>query len=57
MKVELCVGRRSQFDVMVDGEVVAQKTRPPLLGYLGFKRFPGAGETIRAIERRMASLR
>ncbi len=54
MRVDLQVGARGQFDVMVDGEVVASKQHASLFArLLGGDGFPEEEATISAVEAKL----
>jgi hypothetical protein len=53
--VELEVGARGQFDVLVDGEVVASKGKVGLFArLLGEDGFPETEATVSAVEAKLA---
>ena len=55
MKVDLEVGARGQFDVVVDGEVVASKTQVGIFArLLGEDGFPDIEATVSAVEAKLA---
>lgn len=54
--VELEVGARGQFDVVVDGEVVASKQQVGLFArLLGADGFPDEQATVDAVEKKLAA--
>ena len=56
IKVDLEVGARGQFDVVVDGEVVASKQQVSLFAkLLGADGFPEEQACVSAVEARMPS--
>ena len=58
MKVDLEVGARGQFDVVVDGEVVASKQQVGLFArLLGDDGFPDIEATVNAVEAKLAKAR
>jgi hypothetical protein len=56
--VDLEVGARGQFDVVVDGDVVASKQKPSMFArLLGADGFPDVEATVNAVEARLSVAR